>query len=307
MVVIIKTGHSIQRILNYNENKIKEGQAIIISASNYPMDLNQLSFKNKLNRLINQASLNEDVSRNSVHISLNFGPAENLSKDSLSEIAETYMNRIGFGEQPFLVYQHFDAGHPHVHIVSIKVRSDGSRIDTHNIGRNQSEKARKEIENLFGLKKAEDSKNNLSYELKPVSVQKVQYGKTASKRAISVILDRIIDQYKFCSIAELNAVLRQYNVIADQGSEASRIYKNNGLVYRILDSQGNKTGVPIKASDFYNKPTLKRLQERFLINEISKQPHKARIKNAIDLIFLGEHPSLQQMITILEKRVFQQY
>ena len=64
------------------------------------------------------------------------------------------MEKIGFGEQPYLTYQHFDAGHPHIHIVSVKVRADGSRIDTQNIGRNQSEKARKEIEEVLWFKES---------------------------------------------------------------------------------------------------------------------------------------------------------
>ena len=59
---------------------------------------------------------------------------------------------IGFGELPFLVCQHHDAGLPHLHIITLKVRFDGSRMDTQNIGRNQSEKARKEIETQYGLR-----------------------------------------------------------------------------------------------------------------------------------------------------------
>jgi len=54
--------------------------------------------------------------------------------------------KIGFGDQPSLIYRHCDAGHPHLHIVTLKVRSDGSRTDTQNIGKNQSEKARKKLE-----------------------------------------------------------------------------------------------------------------------------------------------------------------
>jgi hypothetical protein len=149
MVAVIKTGHSISRTLNYNEKKVKEGVAEIISAANYPMDVEQLSFENKLNRLENQAALNENVSRKSVHISLNFDPSEKLSKERLQEIADTYMQKIGFGEQPYLVYQHFDSGHPHIHIVSVKVRADGSQIDTQNIGRNQSEKQGKKSKFLM--------------------------------------------------------------------------------------------------------------------------------------------------------------
>ena len=129
MDAIIKTRHSIHRILNYNEKKVKEGVAEIISAQNYPMDIEKLSFTNKLNSLQNQVALNENVSRKSVHISLNFDPSEQLSKERLQEIADAYMQKIGFIEQPYLVYQHFDSGHPHIHIVSIKVRADGSRLE----------------------------------------------------------------------------------------------------------------------------------------------------------------------------------
>ena len=44
----------------------------------------------------------------------------------------------GFGEQPFLVSQHLDAEHPHVQIVTTNIKQDGKRIDTFNIGSNQS-------------------------------------------------------------------------------------------------------------------------------------------------------------------------
>ena len=97
MVEVIKTGHSLNRILNYNENKVKEESALAIYAANYPMEIDQLSFKNKLNRLQNQAALNENVTRNSVHISLNFDPSESLSRSKLTQIAKTYMDKIGFG------------------------------------------------------------------------------------------------------------------------------------------------------------------------------------------------------------------
>src|SRR5438093_9026283 len=165
MVAVIKTGSSLHRIFNYNEQKVKQGVAECISAVNYPKDVELLTLNNKLNRLLKQAALNENVTRNSVHISINFDPSEKLSKDQLKEIADTYMKKIGFGEQPYLVYQHHDSGHPHLHIVSVKLRADGSRIDTHNIGRNQSEKARKEMEQSFGLKRAEDSKQRQVYTL----------------------------------------------------------------------------------------------------------------------------------------------
>lgn len=64
------------------------------------------------------------------------------------------MDKIGFGDQPYLIYQHHDAGHPHIHITSINVQDNGKRIDMHNIGKDKSEPARKEIEEAFNLVKA---------------------------------------------------------------------------------------------------------------------------------------------------------
>lgn len=306
MVAIIKTGPSIHRTFNYNEQKVKAGIAECILAANYPKDLDSLTLTGKLNRLLNQAALNENVTRNSVHISLNFDPSEKIIPYILGEIAQAYMKQIGFADQPYLVYQHHDAGHPHIHIVSIKIRPDGSRIDTQNIGRNQSEKARKLIEQLFNLVKADKRKQNQVHQLKPVNVEKLQYGKRETKQAITNVLDAVLSTYKYTSLPELNAVLKQYNVKADRGNNESRIYQTGGLVYRVIDANGDPIGVPIKASDFYNKPTLKTLETKYQENDLARQPKKARVKNAIDLPLLkGSNLSVQSLVSSLEKQGIQ--
>jgi hypothetical protein len=73
-----------------------------------------LNFYDKLHRLEHQAALNENVKANSVQISLNFEGADQLDKRKLTAIADTYMQQIGFGNQPYLVYEHKDAGHNHI-------------------------------------------------------------------------------------------------------------------------------------------------------------------------------------------------
>src|SRR3954447_14688562 len=176
MVARIKRTQSLSRSLNYNEKKVQLGVAECIQAVNYPKDLDQLNFYDKLHRLEHQAKLNERVIANSVHISLNFHESDFLNKEKLSAIAETYLKEIGFEKQPYLIYRHFDAGHPHIHIVSTNIRRDGSKIEMNNIGRNQSETARKAIELKFGLTQAEGRGQKQENGLK-VSAQKVQYGK----------------------------------------------------------------------------------------------------------------------------------
>ncbi|PTS87441.1 relaxase, partial [Flavobacterium sp. HMWF030] len=82
MVAIINTGRSIRAIFNYNENKVSLGTAQCIGGGNYPMDVEKMSTGFKLKMLLKQLELNENVTRNSVHISLNFDPSEkDLSKE----------------------------------------------------------------------------------------------------------------------------------------------------------------------------------------------------------------------------------
>jgi hypothetical protein len=302
MVARIKKTQSLSNAVNYNEKKVQQNQAECINAVNYAKDPEQLNFYQKLHRLEHQAALNERVTANSVHISLNFDAADKLDKEKLNEIADSYMQQIGFGKQPYLVYQHFDAGHQHIHIVSINITADGSRIEMNNIGKNESEQARKKIEIEFKLIQAESKKQQQIQELKVVSAQRVQYGKSETKRAITNVLDVVLPQYKYTSLAELNAVLKLYNVLADRGSEASKMYESKGLVYRVLDEKGNKIGTPIKASAFYNKPTLCYLEQKFKENVSLREQHKRSLKLAIDIAMHRQHKDVNSFKNELHKK-----
>ncbi len=110
-------------------------------------------------------------------------------------------------------------------------------------------------------------------------------------------------QGAYSSLHELNAVLKLYNVVADEGSEGSRVRQYEGLVYSVLDEQGNKVGTPIKAS-LYNwdkRPTLKFLKEGFIINADKKEGSKARVKTAIDFALLGDKMNLPRLVEELKK------
>lgn len=288
MVAIIKSTHSIRGIFYYNENKVKMGVAECILAGNYPTDVDKMTDTMKLNRFIKRAELNENVKCNTLHISLNFDPSENHSKEKLIAIAESYMEKIGFGEQPYLVYQHNDTKHQHLHVVTVNIEKDGKRIDLHNIGMRKSEPARKVIEEDFGLVKAEGRKKQEEFSLEPISMGSIQYGKIESKKAIFNVLNTVVNHYKYDSLAELNAVLKQYNVMADRGGKNSKMFLAGGLVYHILNAKGKPVGVPIKASSFYTKPTLKFLENKFKSNKVKSISNKSRVKLAIDMALLRE-------------------
>ena len=306
MVVKIFSPHSMKRALNYNEKKEQGGQAECILADNYLLNAEQMKFRHKPNRLQYLIALNERSKKsNTLHISLNFSTSENLTKEKLSAIAKSYTGKIGFSKQPFLVYKHDYAGHPHIHIVTTNIQPEGKRIDTYNIGRNQSEKARKEIEQLFGLINSQAVKMQQLDEILTVNVRCVQYRKSETKRAITNVIDAVINRFKYTSLVEINAFLKQYKVVAYCGHENGRIYKSHGLLYKLLVEKGNKIGVPIKASQIYIKPTLPKLEKKFTENEGELQPDKQNFKTSIDWVLLKSPGGLHEFIKALQDEKIQ--
>ncbi|MGB4398908.1 MAG: relaxase/mobilization nuclease domain-containing protein [Daejeonella sp.] len=279
MVSKIISGKSLIGALKYNENKVAQDKAELIWENKFQKDVHLLNFDDKLSRLKKLASKNTITKTNTIHISLNFAVDEELEKDKMTQIAIDYMEGIGFGDQPYLVYKHNDAGHPHIHIVSTNIKTTGERIPLHNLGRTKSEEARKIIEQQYGLVPA--SRVEIQ-KAEQTQLRKVVYGKDDTKRAISNVVRGVISSYKFTSLPELNAALSYYNVTADRGSKESRMYAKNGLLYWALDSGGKKTGIPIKASNIYGSPTLKTLEVKFNINQTLRTPFKETLKKNID-------------------------
>ncbi|MDX3917227.1 MAG: relaxase/mobilization nuclease domain-containing protein, partial [Pseudosphingobacterium sp.] len=118
MVARIMIGKSIRGILHYNEQKAAEGSATLIMASGFAGDIEKLDFAHKLRRFEHMTCLKPSVKTNALHISLNFHSSEKLDDAEMQQIAAAYMERIGFGDQPFLVYRHHDVSHQHFHIAT---------------------------------------------------------------------------------------------------------------------------------------------------------------------------------------------
>ncbi|HMC84204.1 MAG TPA: relaxase/mobilization nuclease domain-containing protein, partial [Chitinophagaceae bacterium] len=244
-------------------------------------------------------SLNDRAQKsNTLHISLNFHPSEKLNQKILTSIANEFMERIGFGKQPYLVYEHRDAGHPHIHIVTTNIDSMGKRIDTYNIGKLKSEVARNEIENKFGLIRATNAIQTRQHK---IDMRKVEYGKVETKRAITNVLDEVMTRYNFNSLSSFNAILKTFNVLADRGKEDGRIHKFKGLLYNILDQDGKKVGVPIKASLIYSKPTLKRLENLFKINQLKRNGLCLHLRNRINSEITPNMKSLADFIVAFKR------
>ncbi|WP_449436758.1 relaxase/mobilization nuclease domain-containing protein [Pedobacter steynii] len=282
MVALIKTIKSISSSFYYNEGKLSSGDATCMMSENYPCQLAELTQSDRLGMLEKMAALNPRTKVNGLHIFLNFDPANRLTPYSLKEIAKFYMHGIGFGNQPYLVYEHFDGAHPHLHILTTNIRADGRRINLY-MKTDRFQSLLKQIRARFALTTSTAVKDS-GLALYQAQLLKPTYGKSQTFSGIAGVLDRKLNEYLFSSFPELNAILGLYNIRAEKGKEGSKLFKNRGVIYRLLDGAGNRIGVPVKASSFPFNPGLNKLEERFKRNVPLKLGLEGRIIYEIERI-----------------------
>jgi hypothetical protein len=267
MLARVKPFAKVARVLHYNEEKVKKGQAECIYAGNYLKEAGELTRKEKRERFNAALEGNQRVVNTAMHIKLQFAPEEKPDNELMIAVADFYMRHIGYGGQPYLLYRHLDTAFAHLHIATIAIRPDGQYIRTPFMARKYSEPARKAAEMEFGLIKAQGRKRVLG--AAPERGRKIVYGQMPTEEAIGENLRYILHHYRYRSVAELNAILGLYNIVAKTGRPGSRLWNFGGLLFQVLDENGVGRGVPVKASSLPGKPTLKWLQPQFEKNRLA--------------------------------------
>ena len=288
MFARVNYNRNIRETLGYNERKLNLGNAECILAENFMKDADRLTREDKLYRFERLNVLNEKAKANALHISLSFHPSDGLSNDQMRELARQYMEELHLDHQPWLAYRHHDTGHPHLHIVSTLIQRDGSRLKLDAILRYQSRRLTQEMEKSFSLTKFYRPDSQPTQKLSQAAPRKVIYGEPGRKEATERVLDHVINQYKYSSLAELNAVLKLYNVKAKIVWEDPSLSKARGLMYHTLDEKGHAIGLSFKSSSFPSQPTLKKLEQKFVLNQSLQRQELKKLTLSIDYALAGK-------------------
>ena len=217
-----------------------------------------------------------------IHISLNPDPKDKLSDEQLAKIAEEYMQKLGYGNQPFVVYKHEDIDRLHIHIVSIKVDETGKMIRD-NFQHRLSMRICRDLERKYGLVPANEKQRAEGYSLKAVDPKKGNI-----KQQIANVVRAVSQTWHFQSFNEYKALLSVYNVhVAEVKVEHhGKLY--TGIVYAALNEKGEVFGTPIKSSKFGKQTGNEVIQQRIekskeLIktNNLKESP-KATISKALE-------------------------
>lgn len=243
MVAKISTGQSLYGALAYNQEKVDEGHAKILAANLVlqPED-GQFSIGDCMNDFQRWMPSHYRTEKPVIHISLNPHPDDVLTDEQLSAIGEEYMQKLGYGNQPYLIFKHEDIDRRHIHIVSLRVDSTGKKINDSNEYR-RSKAITEELEQKYGLHPAEGQKKGEDWQLTPVDS-----GKGNLKKQINNVVKPLLKMYRFQSMGEFRALLSLYNIGVEEVKGEVNGCNYHGILYSALNKDGEKNGTPIKSS-----------------------------------------------------------
>ena len=246
MIAKISHGISLYGAVIYNQEKVNEGTARIISANRVLTDMSGEQ-KNVLSKILLSfepyLTANNRTKKPVLHISLNPALEDRLTDEQFTALAKDYMEKMNYGDQPYLVYMHEDIDRRHIHIVSLCVDETGRKIND-SYEHRRSMTACRELEIQYGLKNIADERQ----ESDTLFLKKVEYEKGNVKHQISNTLKNVSD-YKFRTFGEYSALLFCFNVevktVKGEGIDGKPF---NGIVYSATDNTGKIVSNPFKSS-----------------------------------------------------------
>jgi hypothetical protein len=197
-----------------------------------------------------------------LHISLNPAVEDRLTDEQFTGLAKDYMEKMNYGDQPYIVYIHEDIDRRHIHIISFCVDENGRKIND-SYEHRRSMAACRELEIKYGLRTVTDERQ----EEGKLHLKKVECEKGDVKHQVSNVLKNAM-QYRFRTFGEYSALLLQFNVeakmVRGEGIDSKPF---NGIVYSATDDTSKVVSKPFKSSLFGKTFGYEGLNKRMKRNE----------------------------------------
>lgn len=246
MVANIRTGATVGGAIRYNEEKVNRGQAEVLFWNRMldPFDTaGRMSHERCMASFEPFLQANRRTTNTVFHVSLNPSPEDRLTDEQLGEIAREYMERMGYGEQPYIVFKHRDIAREHLHIVSLRIDREGRKLP-HDFEARRSVEITRNLEQKYGLhpsikgQELQDRKG----------LHKVDYQKGDVKQQVSSTVRSCLRHYRCASFGEWWTLLEAFNISAEErtGTIDGRDYA--GMIYGVLTDDGYGIGTPFKSS-----------------------------------------------------------
>lgn len=298
MIIKISRGSHVKGVVEYNEKKVSEGMAELISNNTL-----EKSTGGKVAHFIETFELNEKVNKNKyAHFSFSLSPGESLDNLKFKSLADEYLQKMGYTDTPVLMYKHFDGATEHIHAVVSSVKYDGVKVSEWK-DRPRSMEISRGLEKTYGLKVMAFT-DNQSIELSEVNAEKYtlcsaikksvksgnntivnteglknkfsnedfiqKYGKEKFDQILGD-LDRRGMVYKTDKMILIEKLEYLYSTSRDKKEFITKV-ENNGMYIREIGSQGKpKLTYGIGKRYFEEKKLPLKFQQENLLNHFGKK------------------------------------
>ena len=276
MIAKISSTENLGGALGYNFKKVEKGEASILLAAELYQDREGRYTMEDVFADMEALIPKKCRTKKAVfHCSLNPHPDEKLSNEQLVQIAKEYMEALGYGNQPYIVFKHNDIAREHIHIVSLRVESRGRKIND-KFEKRRSKKITDALERKFGLIPSSKVTEKAMKE-----TPKIDTNKGNIKEQVANVVRMVLKHYHFCSLGELNAILSAYNLTVEEVKTEFRGKKYDGLVYVPTDNMGDKVSTPIYASDIGRGVGYTAVQNRMQKSKQNVKPLIPSVRNKV--------------------------
>ena len=261
MVANIRSGSSPGGALYYNKEKVDKDEAEVLLWQKMlePYDkCGRLDIDACMESFMLYLEANRRTTNTVFHASLNPSPEDRLTDEQLRKIAGEYMERMGYGDQPYIVFKHKDISREHLHIVSLRVDEQGRKLP-HDFEARRSMEILRDLERKYGLHPSVKGQGLTDRE----GLRKVNYSEGNVKQQISSVARSCLRNYKCSSYGEFRTLLELLNVSVEErtGTVDGRDYA--GVIYGAMTDDGYGIGTPFKSSRIGKDVGYKALQKYY--------------------------------------------
>ncbi|AIL45399.1 MULTISPECIES: conjugal transfer protein MobB [Elizabethkingia] len=281
MIAKIGKGSNMYGAILYNQQKVDKENGAVLLLNKIPDTVDSKYSVAYFNKCFEPyLSANIKTEKTVRHISLNPDPADKVSDEQFTEMAQEYMERMGYGNQPYIVFKHTDIDRTHIHIVSTCVGIDGKKIpDAYDHPRSMA--ICRDLETKYNLQKATEQEQKQTDKI----FKKVEQQKGDIKSQIASVVRHLPKYYQYTSLGTYNALLSFFNITAEEIKGERNGEPVHGLVYFALNDKGEKVSNPFKASLFGKDAGVAQLQKHFEHSKEKMKTNPARsvLKNTVEL------------------------
>lgn len=254
MIAQINNSDSIINALRYNQNKVDNQSACILGVNKIALPIGEIQNASRYFYSYFEPYLLNNVKTVTParHISLNPNPVDKINDVTLLDIAKSYMEKMGYKNQPYIIYKHFDLQRIHLHIVSVAIDLQGYKIEKEfdfALAKKVCLDLIKQY-NLTGYQKR--YKNNLDLAI-------VDYRKPNIIQQIDSVVSSLPKYYSFEDFDSYNAILQLFKIKARLGNNK----EFNSIMYFALDHQNKEISNLVSSSKLSLKVDIAFLEKHF--------------------------------------------